>query len=145
MAFWDCSTKTKKWFEEVLNTVPNTGATQWDHLGLNGKYSYASGDNNKYIAPSFITADGMAWVIYGSTGKCTIIIDVNGEKEPNATGIDQIAFQVGKSDNGVDYGVYPKGTPSHSADQGWCTYKVIQTGKMPWLRDVGNAETCGSY
>lgn len=140
MAFWDCGTKTRKWFQEVLNTIPYTGPETWDHLALSGSAPYGW----DYYA-DFLTADGMTWIVTGTSGKCDVRIDVNGPSEPNVTGIDQVAFRVGLSDNGVDYGVFPRGTPGHAPDSGWCTYRILQTGKMPWLRDVGKVETCAAY
>lgn len=142
MAFWDCSTKTIEWFKEVVNTVPNTGDSSWEHLSLSGN---ADGYGAGKITPSFISADGMSWEITGSKGQCKIIIDTNAQQPPNITGIDQVMFRVGKSTNGVDYGVYPSGTNGHDSNTTWCTSKIILTGKMPWLREIGKANSCSSY
>lgn len=142
MAFWDCSTKTIEWFKEVVNTVPNTGASSWEHLTLAGT---ADGHGGGKITPSFISADGMSWEISGSKGQCMIVIDTNAQQPPNVTGIDQFMFRVGKSTNGVDYGVYPSGTTGHDSNTSWCTSKVILTGKMPWLRQIGKASKCDGY
>lgn len=141
MAFWDFSTKTIGWFEEVVSTVPNTGQADWEHLILNG----SCGGFGCKITPSFMTADGMAWMIGGSRGQGYIIVDTNGQQPPNVTGIDQHKFRVGKSANGVDYGVYPDGTPTHDSDNTWCTFYVIQKGKMPWLREIGKGASCTAY
>lgn len=138
MAFWDCGARTKQWFSEVLNTTPNTGRTQWALLSLNGSQSGT-------IAPDFITADGMAWQISGSTGVCQVIIDTNGPQQPNVIGIDQAMFRVGRSANGTDYGVYPDGTPNHTSGGSFCTNRVIQRGNMPWLRQIGKANSCTGY
>lgn len=142
MIFWDfSSTKTVDWFKEVVNTVPNTGKSEWEHVHLDG----SCGGFNCKITPSFISADGMAWMIGGGKGSGYVIIDTNGELPPNVTGIDQHKFRVGKSTNGVDAGVYPDGTPGHDNDGSWCTYKVIKEDKMPWLRDFGKANSCQGY
>lgn len=142
MAFWDCSTKTIEWFQEVVSTVPNTGASSWEHLSLGGT---PDGYGEGKITPSFISADGMSWDITGSKGRCIIIIDTNAQQPPNVIGIDQHKFVVGKSNNGVDYGVYPGGTTGHDSDTTWCTSTVILTGKMPWLREIGKANSCSAY
>ncbi len=141
MAFWDCGEKTKKWFSEVLNAGPNSGAASWDHLQLDG--TAISG--NPTVTPDFYTLDGMAWQIGGTKGKCWVTVDTNGEKDPNITGIDQVQFLVGRSDNGNDFGVYPKGTPDHATDEGWCTFYIIKNDKMPWLREIGKGANCAAY
>jgi len=61
----------------------------------------------QYIHESFVTADGVYWMLYtysSTTGSDAIMVDVNGEKPPNDWGKDVFAFMMNSSDirpNGI--------------------------------------------
>lgn len=110
-----------------------------------GKYKYLSGSNaNLDTGKSFITADGQLFVyttqknVYGLTTEDSdnfigrIIVDVNGQKNPNTVGRDVFTFYI---INGK--GIVPAGanslTDCSSSGMGFtCTSRILRKGKMDY-------------
>lgn len=107
----------------------NDNANCWPSIGekwWNNGYPTAS-------ALSFIDNSGIVWSDSGTTGgTCTILLDTNGNKEPNKFGRDRFAFSPRTASGDFTTGITVKFTPnaddvipatSTSCPSGNCYYK----------------------
>ena len=104
----------------------------------NGNLSSSAGGTNDITW--YVLKNGVYFFIYGDPGEQTILVDINGKKQPNRVGKDLYYFEF-KFDDKVDrYTVEPynavdscqPGCPSSSKCSA-CAYWFFQNEKITWF------------
>lgn len=149
---WNSAKDIMKIYSQHFNILKECGNDEYcftrdyDIHQLNGRSQ--SGIYNGETNYTFITADGMYWIMSVYSKACNTSensyikhscgffrVDVNGKKPPNTIGIDIFGFQIRKD------GVYPAGggddcneNDCNPSGVGWgCAARVLRTGVMDYI------------